>query len=354
MITRRNNKRDNRVQKRRIQPSEAQTSAKKQNQSNAPWHNHPAYRLWIREFFHALFDFEFQQSVTVKMLPLLYVVGIIASGMLALYCISTAFLSSIWHGIGFLLVLGPLIFIFCTAALRSTLEFFSVVFRIQHNMHQLLGALSDMRQELRGMQQDMSELAKAVHEVAIQAGDIASTVNEAKVVIGELEGLTDRIPFFRKPKKAERQKNWAEAPLSDQYDRPKNKQDRNAKKTLVRPPNPRDLPAESTGESKPAPQHATRPSTLVELGGDRKGPGAEARAKTLNFRAKKTHSTRATDPAPQSSPKTAQKQTNSNPQSQPTTSDSATRPNKTPKSGAKFLGFNPSQDQAANKPEMTD
>lgn len=266
-------------QKHRKQLLDQQKQAQQTNTpTKTPWQNHPAYRQWIREFFQTLFDFEFRQSITVKMLPLLYGVGIIASGGLAIYCISSAFLSSLWHGIGFLLVLGPLIFIFCTAALRSTLEFFSAVFRIQHNMHQLLGALGGMRHELRSMQQDMSGLAKAVEEVAVQAGEIASTINEAKAVIGEFEGFTDRIPFFRKPKKAEkadRDKNWAEAPLAEQYDLektdPKSRQRTRPTKNKMTP----------QVDHHNHPHHDHKRSKLVDL-----KSGRESVGKTLKFQTK--------------------------------------------------------------------
>lgn len=240
--------------------------AQQSQHNKTPWQNHPAYRLWIQAFFQALFDFEFRQSITVKMLPLLYGVGMIASAGLAAYATFAAFLLSPWHGLGFLFVLGPLIFIFCTAALRSTLEFFSIVFRIQHNMNQLLGAMGGMRQDLRSMQNDMAGLAKAVEDVAVQAGDIASTVNEAKAVIGEFEGLTDRIPFFRKPKKQERDKNWAEAPLADQYDLNANNHHSDA-----------EIPAPKGPSTKRA-KHEPKRSKLVDLKSG-KALGAEA----INF-----------------------------------------------------------------------
>lgn len=252
------------------QPKQGQSA----QQSASPWQNHPAYRQWIQDFFQALFDFEFRQSITVKMLPLLYGVGIIASAGLAAYATFAAFLKSPWHGLGFLLVLGPLIFIFCTAALRSTLEFFSVVFRIQHNMHQMLGAMGGMRHDLRSMQNDMAGLAKAVEEVAEQAGDIASTINEAKAVIGEFEGITDRIPFFRKPKKPERDKNWAEAPLAEQYD--------------LNPPGhktSKETPSAKDSREKQA-KHAPKRSKLVDL-----KSGKALGAKTLNFKNKEAANT---------------------------------------------------------------
>ena len=197
--------------------------------TSRPWANHPAYLKWLRDFFRALFDFEFHESVTVKMLPLVYGLGIFTSAIFAGYTVVNAFSTSFWRGLGFLFVLGPLTFLFATMALRSLLEFFAVVFRIQHRMHQLLTTIRGLHTELQRVHQEMKNLTHAVDNVASQTGDMARTVNDAKTLLSEWGGLTDRIPFFRKPKKTHpqasahdqqqhRQQQWAEAPLSEPFE----------------------------------------------------------------------------------------------------------------------------------------
>ncbi|MEJ2741378.1 MAG: DUF4282 domain-containing protein [Gammaproteobacteria bacterium] len=197
--------------------SKPPTHQQPSSRSDQPWLNHPAYLKWLRDFFRALFDFEFHESVTVRMLPLVYTIGIFASAVFALYAIVNAFLTSFWHGLGFLFVLGPLAFLFCITALRSTLEFFSAVFRIQQGMQQLLSTVKGLHSELARIHNDMEHVAEGVDNVAKQTSNITHSVNEVKAVLEAFSGITNRIPFFRKPKKINRQKQWAEAPLPQPF-----------------------------------------------------------------------------------------------------------------------------------------
>ncbi len=190
-----------------------------EDQSNDPnaFANHPAYRRWISEFMRALFDFSFSESVTVKMLPLLYGLAIIASAVAASYVVIESFFISPWRGILALLVIGPLFFIFSVAASRSVLEFFSVVFNIKALMHSMNAGLT--RLEAR-----MVELTGRVDIVGDQIGEMAEAFDELQkdvtsvVEVAEnFEEFADRIPFLKKQKRTTR-RNWAEASLSERFE----------------------------------------------------------------------------------------------------------------------------------------
>jgi len=193
-----------------------QTTTKTNASQTSPWDNHPAYKIWIKEFFQALFDLDFHQSVTVKMLPLLYIVGIIGAGLLTLFVVVQAFSENFWVGIACLVFAAPIIFTFCTAALRSLLEFFSVVFRIQYHIQGLQNNMGALHQELQQIQKEMHSLAEAVDSVDVRAGAIAKTVEDATTLFRDFD-ITGKIPFFSKPKKTPKEKNWAEAPLPETY-----------------------------------------------------------------------------------------------------------------------------------------
>jgi hypothetical protein len=167
-----------------------------------PLPNHPAYRIWIKDFIKALFDLSFKEVVTVKMLPLLYCVGIITAMVASIYLITHAFMKSLLDGFIYLMI-APIFFIFAVAAIRSTLEFFSAVFNLQAHMALVNHLMKDMNQEIGGMH-----------------NKIESMRDNAQLMIdsmNDFKDLTQRIPFMKKNSRQNKAKYWAESPLDAQF-----------------------------------------------------------------------------------------------------------------------------------------
>lgn len=160
-----------------------------------PLPTHPAYRIWIKDFLKALFDLSFQENVTVKMLPLLFWIGIATAAMSSVYLIANAFMRSMGEGLAYLMI-SPLFFIFAVAAIRSTLEFFSAVFSLQMQMTLVNQAMQGMNQKIESMQSNTQVMADSMDD---------------------FKDLTGRIPFFKKTNKPNKSKYWAESPLDAQF-----------------------------------------------------------------------------------------------------------------------------------------
>jgi hypothetical protein len=165
--------------------------------------NHPAYRIWIKDFIKALFDWSFTETVTVKMLPLLFCVGVVTAAVASIYLIANAFMSSLWEGLAYFLI-SPVFFIFAVAAIRSTLEFFSAVFNLQAQMALINSAMKDMNQDIGGMHNKIESMRD-------NAQLMVDSMNDFK-------GLTQRLPFMKKNTRPNKAKYWAESPLDAQFD----------------------------------------------------------------------------------------------------------------------------------------
>jgi len=82
-------------------------------------------------FFASLFDFSFTEFLTIKIIKLLFILGIIGAALGSLFYLIKDFgLSS--------LLIAPLIFIASVFLLRIWLELVMVVFRIADNTTQLV------------------------------------------------------------------------------------------------------------------------------------------------------------------------------------------------------------------------
>jgi hypothetical protein len=81
-------------------------------------------------FFASLFDFTFTDFVTTKIIRLLYILWIIASGIGALVAIVAAFAAHAALGLLTLIILAPLGFIISIIYGRVCLEIIIVIFRI--------------------------------------------------------------------------------------------------------------------------------------------------------------------------------------------------------------------------------
>lgn len=99
-----------------------------------------------RGFFGALFDVRFETYVTPKVVPVLYVLGIIAVAISYITWIITGFNVSTGFGLFVLIIGGPIASILILTFLKVTLEFYLALVRLS-------GDFREWRQEWRSSQQ---------------------------------------------------------------------------------------------------------------------------------------------------------------------------------------------------------
>lgn len=76
-----------------------------------------------------LFDFSMSEIITTRMLPIIYGFAVVSVGALVIFAIVTAFISSVWSGLAWLLF-GPIVFVGLVVLVRVLLEFVMAVFRM--------------------------------------------------------------------------------------------------------------------------------------------------------------------------------------------------------------------------------
>lgn len=99
------------------------------------------------EYLRELFDLQFTTFLTTRMLPLVYGLGIGASGVFTLYLVFLRFRASLSEGLAWL-VLGPLLFFTLVTALRIALEFVLAVFRVAWYVEQVATHTQVVSQEI--------------------------------------------------------------------------------------------------------------------------------------------------------------------------------------------------------------
>ncbi len=97
-----------------------------------------------KEFLRSLFDLEFRQLLTPRMLPTLYLLGILASAYAVLGYAIDGFSQSITSGFARLLLVGPVAFIVLVTLCRVALEFCIAIFRIAVHVNELAGHAEDI------------------------------------------------------------------------------------------------------------------------------------------------------------------------------------------------------------------
>ncbi len=90
-----------------------------------------------RTFFRTLFDFSFSKFITVQMFPALYGIILCASLVGIFYYIFEAFMDSLWKGLFYLTVAGPVAFIAIAAITRALMELYIVIFRMAENVEEI-------------------------------------------------------------------------------------------------------------------------------------------------------------------------------------------------------------------------
>ena len=89
-------------------------------------------------FFAALFDFSFDNFITIKLTKVIYIIGIVASGLGTLGFIISGFTQGFGSGL-MALIVGPLLFLLWVVLVRIGLELIIAVFKIAENTSALRG-----------------------------------------------------------------------------------------------------------------------------------------------------------------------------------------------------------------------
>jgi len=87
----------------------------------------------MQDFFNALFDFSFKEFVTIKIIKVIYALGIFFAAIGALAVLVKGFQASFLLGI-LALLLTPVVFIIYTILVRVYLEVVMVLFRISEDV----------------------------------------------------------------------------------------------------------------------------------------------------------------------------------------------------------------------------
>lgn len=100
----------------------------------------------LRDYWRALTDFGFEQWLTPRMAPMLYVLGVLGSLYMVVMYVLDGFSQTATIGMGRLLLIGPVAFLVSVTLIRVALEICLVLFRIAAQ----LSAMADHTEEIAG------------------------------------------------------------------------------------------------------------------------------------------------------------------------------------------------------------
>jgi len=98
-------------------------------------------------FLVTLFDISFERFVTVRLVKVLFIIGLVFSAVAAVTFIVQGFWASTGLGV-ILLLLSPVIFLVYALMVRVGLEVVLVIFRIAEDIRRLAGAPADAAGEM--------------------------------------------------------------------------------------------------------------------------------------------------------------------------------------------------------------
>jgi hypothetical protein len=150
------------------------------------------------------------------MLPLLYGLGIVALFVTLGYITVESMLISPLRGLVLLVLIDPLLFIVGTAAMRILLEFCSALFRVQSLMVHMNDGLSRLESKMDTLATNVGGMDNHLGNMVGNISEMRDNFQSVTQVVENLDGMTDKIPFIKKPKKEDR-KNWAESSISERF-----------------------------------------------------------------------------------------------------------------------------------------
>ena len=97
-----------------------------------------------REYLRNLFDLQFKQLLTPRMLPTLFVLSIVASAIWVVGYVAEGFSAGLFHGLLRLLLLGPAAFLTLVTLARIALELCLAIFRLAVHASRMAGHTEDI------------------------------------------------------------------------------------------------------------------------------------------------------------------------------------------------------------------
>jgi len=107
----------------------------------SPWKNLPERG---REYLRNLFDLQFKQLLTPRMLPTLFLLAIVASAIWVVGYVAEGFSAGMFHGLLRLLLLGPAAFLTLVTLARIALELCLAIFRLAVHASRMAGHTEDI------------------------------------------------------------------------------------------------------------------------------------------------------------------------------------------------------------------
>lgn len=105
------------------------------------WRNLPGRG---HDYLRNLFDLQFKQLLTPRMLPTLFLLAILASGIWVAAYIADGFTKGLYQGLLRLLILGPAAFLTLVTLARITLELCLAIFRLAVYASRMAGHTEDI------------------------------------------------------------------------------------------------------------------------------------------------------------------------------------------------------------------
>lgn len=118
------------------------------DEKNAATDTDPSWGQMLRGFLRDLFDLEFKVFMATRMLPIVYVLGILLAALFIVYIVVQRFHESHFEGLLWAFLLGPAAFFGLVTALRITLEFVLAVFRMAWYVEQVANHTQVVSEEL--------------------------------------------------------------------------------------------------------------------------------------------------------------------------------------------------------------
>ena len=85
-------------------------------------------------FFQSLFDLEFKEFITKRVVSTLFVISVVVSALFSLGIIIEGFTDSFFWGLIKLVIIAPLVFLLMVIFARVALEVILVIFKISENI----------------------------------------------------------------------------------------------------------------------------------------------------------------------------------------------------------------------------
>ena len=119
-------------------------------------------RRVARVFLATLFDLEFRHTLTTRMVPIIYTLGIASFAIVALSIAVLGFRISFLAGLFYTFVVGPAAFLALVLAMRVALEFVLSVFRLLEITEAMYGKTSDLDKSVLRLTNRVEDVASLI------------------------------------------------------------------------------------------------------------------------------------------------------------------------------------------------